>query len=282
MKIGRPPGHPKRYGIPPTEDWETYKSAYIDRKIWENQQIQNAQKADPTIDGGIFRGPDARTFLPTGGGRYYVKRNVSENGAIVAGAYGGYMSSENSYDLFVNGIEPKGYQIIYLDDNDNVVAEPPPVISPEVYKDHFTEESRIDETLPSTLMEGPSLNFDQFSEEMSSQNEAKQPDPNEGEQKADAARKASERDVMRRVANADAEWKELFRLATTRETDVPSKESIEAVLLGQYYTRFQNALNLISRHGPKEGLRRLDDPEVAELVLNLHRASYTQKKNASQ
>ncbi len=60
--------------IAPTDDWETYKSAYTERKIWEAQQVQQAQRADPSVDGGMFGGTDRKTFLPIRHDTLYVKR----------------------------------------------------------------------------------------------------------------------------------------------------------------------------------------------------------------
>ena len=51
-------------GVPPTDDWETFKAAYIDRVVWEEQQIQAARRIDPDVFGGLFTGPDKRTYLP--------------------------------------------------------------------------------------------------------------------------------------------------------------------------------------------------------------------------
>ena len=62
------------FGIPPTTDWETFKDAYIDRKIWEYQQVRTATQADPTVSGGLFIGPGQEVFLPAKPGRVYVKR----------------------------------------------------------------------------------------------------------------------------------------------------------------------------------------------------------------
>lgn len=37
------------FGTPPTTNWETFKEAYIDRKIWEYQQVRAAQQRDGTL-----------------------------------------------------------------------------------------------------------------------------------------------------------------------------------------------------------------------------------------
>ena len=62
------------FGLPPTNDWETFKAAFIDKKIWEYGQVRSVMRADPTVTGGFFTGQDKRTFLPSKPGRIYVKR----------------------------------------------------------------------------------------------------------------------------------------------------------------------------------------------------------------
>ena len=273
----------RRYGIPPTEDWETYRSAYIDRKIWENQQIINAQKVDPTIDGGIFRGPDANTFLPLGGGRYYVKRLVKENGIVSASTYGGYMSSEDSYNLFVNGVEPKGYQIIYLDESDNILSEPPPVISDETFQEHVQDdiqspEHQIEKIDPFEKQVPPDKVNTSLPREASPEEKA-----------ARAAQKMTERVKaelvsLGQVIKTEAEWQLLFEQSLIPMSEVPPLKQTEAILIEQYPERFDKAINLIHIHGPEEGLNRIRtvDPDIAVHIGNWFRAAYVQKKNASR
>ena len=113
-------------GIPSTTDWETFKAAYIDRKIWEYQQVRAATQADPTVSGGLFMGPGQRVFLPAKSGRVYVKRTGT--GAIF---YGESLDEVQEFDLLHKGIEPEGYELIYIDENGNHLAEAPPPISRE-------------------------------------------------------------------------------------------------------------------------------------------------------
>ena len=272
-----------RNGIPPTENWETYKSAYIDRKIWENQQIINAQKVDPTIDGGIFRGTDGSTFLPTGGGRYYVKRHFNENGIVSASAHGGYMSSEDSFNLFVNGVEPKGYQIIYLDENDNILSEPPPVISAEIFQEHVQDaiqspEHQIEKIDPFEERTPPDkVNTSLLREDTPEEKAAR------------AAKKMAERVKaelvsLGQVIRTEAEWQGLFEQSLRPKSEVPPLRQTEAIIIEQYPERFEKAINLIHIHGPEEGLNRIRtvDPDIAIHIGNWFRATYVEKKNASR
>ena len=114
------------FGIPPTTDWETFKSAYIDRKIWEYQQVRTATQADPTVSGGLFTGPDQRIFLPAKPGRVYVKRIGT--GAVF---FGESLDTTQEFNLLHKGIEPEGYELIYIDENGKHLAQAPPPISRE-------------------------------------------------------------------------------------------------------------------------------------------------------
>lgn len=53
-------------GLPPTQDWETFKAALIDRRIWQYQQIKTAKGNDPEVTGGMFTGDDYKTFQKNG------------------------------------------------------------------------------------------------------------------------------------------------------------------------------------------------------------------------
>lgn len=252
-----------RYGIPPTVDWETYKYAYIDRKIWENQKIQNAWKSDPTIVGGIFKGANGRLFLPTGGGRYYVKRKVFEDGISIRD-YGGYMNPENLFNLHVHGIEPKGYKIIYLDDNDVVLSEPLPVISEKEFQEQVFQQVRV----PSKF---------------------KKKEYTQEEIAARSARRLTqsvqrELETLTHDFKTNAGWQSFFETSILNEAEVPPLKHTEALILEKYPERFESAINLIHIHGPEEGIRQLKnvDSDIAVHIENWFRAAYIQNKNTSR
>ena len=106
------------FGLPPTNDWETFKSAFIERKIWEYEQFRAAIQVDPEVDGGFFTGTDKRTFLPAKPGRVYVKRK--ESGIVLIGEK---LDDTKADSLFYEGTHPEGYEIIYIDDNGVCLTE---------------------------------------------------------------------------------------------------------------------------------------------------------------
>ena len=107
-------------GIPPTDDWETFKDAYIDRLIWEEQQIQAARRIDPEVFGGLFTGPDGRTYLPGRANRVYVER--SRKSAFFHGAQ---LTMLQQSMIILLGLHPRGYEIIYIDENGTILSKRP-------------------------------------------------------------------------------------------------------------------------------------------------------------
>lgn len=118
-----------RDGIPPTNDWETFKKAYINRTVWEYQQIYEAKQTDPSVWSGLFMGPGGRTFLPYSEERIYVER--SETGYAL---YGPKLSERQERELAYYGKSPDGYDIVYIDENGNILTEPPPTVSMPWYE----------------------------------------------------------------------------------------------------------------------------------------------------
>ena len=107
-------------GVPQTDDWETFKDAYIDRRIWEEQQIQAARRIDPDVFGGLFTGPDGRTYLPGRANRVYVER-----GRKSAFFHGAPLTELQQGMIILLGIHPMGYEIIYIDENGTILSKRP-------------------------------------------------------------------------------------------------------------------------------------------------------------
>ena len=115
-----------KHGISPTNDFYTYRNAFVNRKIWEHQQMRAAYLTDPNIMGGFFGGPEAQTFFPYKSGRVYVKRDGDK--FVFSGKK---LSPKQQFELLSEGIIPEGHEIIYLDENSNLLDKPPVPISSE-------------------------------------------------------------------------------------------------------------------------------------------------------
>lgn len=116
-------------GIPPTGDWESFKDAYINRKVWECQQIYDAKQLDPSVWSGLFMGPGGRTFLPYSSGRIYVERSETS-----LALYGPELSERQEWELAYQGKSPDGYDVVYIDEHGNILTEPPPTVSMPWYR----------------------------------------------------------------------------------------------------------------------------------------------------
>ena len=113
-------------GAPHTADWETFKDAYIDRQIWEEQQIQAARRIDPDVFGGLFTGPDGRTYLPGRANRVYV-----ETGRKSAFFHGAPLTDLQQGMIILFGIPPKDYELIYIDEDGTILSKRPrPILLP--------------------------------------------------------------------------------------------------------------------------------------------------------
>ena len=115
-----------KLGIPPTDDWELYKNAYIDRKIWERQQRKAARQTDPQVRDVLFLGPNGDTIIPVYGKNVIVHR--TQGGGVFTGSS---LSDEQKFDILFRGKHPRGWKVIYVDAADNILDEKPAPISLE-------------------------------------------------------------------------------------------------------------------------------------------------------
>ena len=109
-------------------DWETFEDAYIDMKIWKYQQIKEAKQKDPKVYTVVFVGLDNRTVLPL------YKKSV-----VINLSHGGFgystqnpnLTPEDVFDIVYKGKHMWGWQVVYLDDMNNILPEKPPLMSRE-------------------------------------------------------------------------------------------------------------------------------------------------------
>ncbi|RKU14844.1 hypothetical protein C6501_07695 [Candidatus Poribacteria bacterium] len=238
----------------PTEDWETFKASFIDRHIWQYQQLKAAAAVDPEVTGGFFVGPDHKTFLPFKPGRVYVSR--FERGAFF---HGQSLTEKQKFDLLFKGIHPEGYDIIYLDGDDAILSEAPPLITREEIggkREKIQVEQNSSTPFPS--MEGfpADGNFaphDDFAETFSEPTQ-----PTAAAQMARAQEEKRRMEFLEKLTKNDAE---LERLLTSESQGLPTDKHIETAFPKQ----FEKALATLQRYGFKEGLQRIKktDREVA-------------------
>ena len=253
------------YGIPPTDDWETFKSAYIDRKVWEYQQIYEARQEDPRVWAGYFVGPDRRTFLPGISGRVYVERY--EKGASF---FGQRLSEEQRWDIINHGKHPEGYDIVYIDKNGNILPNMPPV-SPTAEARPQHQDSPVVQQHPSSeLSTDLPHSFDDW--DSSAQNDYDSTDNNrQSPQKYQEEFERALAEFLEHAAMTDADFEAALEKKYTPETPAENSpritgEKVETSLDQSFSPeRIHQAQQILSQYGPVEGLNRLReiDPEMA-------------------
>lgn len=120
-------------GIPATDDWETYKLAFVDRQIWTTEQIWEADEKFPNNTGVNFSGPGGKNVIVLGPGRVYVQRQKDAYGGIYETTFGddATLTDEQKFDITYKRVHPEGYEIVYLDEDYNTLKEAPPPITRE-------------------------------------------------------------------------------------------------------------------------------------------------------
>lgn len=252
------------FGIPPTDDWETYKDAYIERRLWEHQLIRKAMKADPEVAGGIFVGKNQEIFHPTKSNRIYVERKHAG-----ASFYGGRLTEVQKFEILFKGITPEHYEIVYLNEEGNILEVPPPLITrEEVLNTGGTPPPEEWWDGEESQQETPDFDMDTFIQDVPLPDTRNlpnapadlYPDPHlEFKQ----ARQETE-NVLEHLTKSDADIQ--AELEKQFLPELPSEEDFEKALRQRFSPeRFNRALSTLNQYGPEEGLRKLkeSDPEVA-------------------
>ncbi|RKU20638.1 hypothetical protein C6503_05755 [Candidatus Poribacteria bacterium] len=260
------------FGLPPTTDWETFKKAFINRKIWEYEQFRAAMQADPEVDGGFFTGPGKQTFLPTVPGRVYVKRKG--RGTVL---FGEPLDEAQQTALIYQGIHPEGYEIIYIDDNGQRLTKPPLPLTLENVSETPTYAPQDVPMLTEVSATRDSLKTEEIPVE-TQQNEEYKP-----------GRHMDDFDQFLESLNDEAFIE--FEKFLTEEFPAEfqeynfSEKQIERALTESFTPeRLQYALEVVNRYDPQEGLRRLaeEDPELFELLKKYYNRNGTFQMEATK
>ena len=277
-----------RRGVPPQDNFEDYKRAYIERNVWESQQIDNAEAADPEVSGGFFFDDAPDVFFPGKKNLLYVQRSF-EDGIPGVDMWGEVMTTKQRFDLIYRGEHPEGWEVIYLDEDYNVLAEKPPHVTREMVREWqlppedwvppegvtlpkgFEAELRV-QGWKGTWTQEPTPT-DPLPEELSSQERAVQ-----AQKMIEAEREAAKAEwedfekalqEFERLANmSDAELEAEFqKMFVSSLPGIITEDDIIEGLKKQFSpSRYEKAENLLKQYGPEEGFRRIakDDPELAK------------------
>ena len=282
--------------IPPTDDWETYKAAYIERKVSMFQRFNTATRENPEYTGGFIPHSNPDVFLRYNGKRVYVMRN-----GLATLFYGRDLTDEQQTNLTHYGVHPQGIEVIYIDEDYNVLDERPPLITPYMKKaevpSFITPDMLRNVELPPYDWKPPigwepppgleeALHANGWGGSFAPQEEmptdvSSAPDNRLVQEVEKAAQATQEqfKDAQGEFekfdgmsdAEIDAEFEKMLReqfpeLLTDEKVDPTFREQFETKRFSP--ERFNRALDILDRHGPGKGLLRLKevDPEVAAQV----------------
>ncbi len=203
--------------------------------------------------------------------------------------WGESLTTKQHFDLMYRGEHPAGWEVIYLDENYNVLSEKPP---------HVTREMVREWDLPPenwALPEGVELpeGFEETLRESGWKGTWTQ-HPDTSEEPLPLDRATLTREAAESGRASEVEWKdfdralqEYERLANIDDTELVaefqkmlitslpallSDESITKTLQKQFgLTRFKNAEKILQEYGAAEGFRRLTekDAELAKRMENI-------------
>ena len=297
-----------KYGDVPTQDWETFIESYIDRKIWETEQIRTAQKTDPTVSGGTFMGPGDTIFLPFTGNRLYVE--LFEDGASTIGAS---ISRKERYNLINRGIHPEGLDVVYVDfESGTFLNEKPAPISwdtilekagppPPGWEKNLPESLKPPPTLvkainkrwenTDTLPETETTSHEQFKGNPLPETVGQDDFPENIAQNQQNFTQSKE-EFLEMLTKIDVESEtafeaELEKYLTQENLKVPSEVEFENEMRKKFEEEvltpiiLEKAMETLERDGLTEGFRRLqkEDPEVAKVIAELLSTRSPQRKS---
>ncbi len=128
------------YGIRPSSTLEEYKDAFIEREIWIQNTWNRVKDEHPDATGMAIEGDN---YLPFKDNLTYVRRNGPSTTT-----WGTMLSKEEKEDLMMRGIHPKGIEIVYIDNDYNILSEKPPLWDPKHPDAKAVTEEVLKEMIP--------------------------------------------------------------------------------------------------------------------------------------
>ncbi len=111
-------------GIPPTTDFSEYEDGFINRQIWEYNIVSEVARENPDEMVMVVFPPNSPDiYLPVFGNMTYVRMDYDAGGMTT---WGSMLTGEQQKNLLRKGIEPEDMEIVYIDENYNIVEKPEP------------------------------------------------------------------------------------------------------------------------------------------------------------
>ncbi|MDE0087501.1 MAG: hypothetical protein OXU23_17395, partial [Candidatus Poribacteria bacterium] len=257
------------YGIPVTTNFAEYEEGFIERKVWENSIIQQVSKANQERSVTVyFPASHPDVYLPVMDNMTYVHRD--KYGGV--DAFGAVLTRKQLEDLGNKGIEPEDREIVYVDEDYNVLSDPPPVVTLQdlLHAPSHSKEIEDIQLTPENFQEvtGKTATKDwlrDYETRQASETQETTQDPNAA--RREAAREAAAREI------AKAEFERFHDSMRQREEfETMADREVSRELARQFTQQFlskrslkqgttskglENALELMFQHGFEEGFRRV-------------------------
>ncbi len=284
------------WGIPITNNFEIYEENYIDRKIWEDSMVKQVRVEYPNepMVSVFFPSHYPDKYLPTIGKTTFVRRKGD-----AMSTWGTMLTEKQRDDLFRKGIEPEDIEIVYIDDEYNILSEKPKPYNREEWLKENSFISEIDgipltpENYEKVVGEPTPDSWKEWyekkqTEEIQSPVKPSPIDPNAA--RREAARAAAE--AAQAAAKAEYEKFE-NRMRQIEEFSTMSDAEIEKSLERQFRKQFlpehpveqlelitperlERALGTLFQHGFEKGIQRIrkDNKVLADMLENYFGAGH--------
>jgi hypothetical protein len=270
------------WDIPITNNFETYEEGYINRKIWEDSIVKKVRSEylnEPLVS-VFFPSHHPEKYLPIIGETTFVSRK----GDAIS-TWGSMLTKEEIDNLLYKGIEPEDVEIVYIDDEYNILSEKPKPYNREEWikeKSYITEFDGIPITPENyeKLLGEPIP--DQWEKWYEKEHAEETPIPIEpSSSDAEAAREAAS--SAQEAAKTEFEkfqnsMRQLEEFATMSDAEIEKalerqfrQKFLPEHLVEQFTPeRLEEALGTLFQHGFEEGFRRVrrDNPALAEQLAH--------------
>ena len=270
-----------KYGIPITTNFTEYEDEVLERKIWENRIIQEVSAAYPHESPTVYfpsNHPDK--YLPVVGRMTYVQIDEKIGKMRTSGTT---LTKEQRDDLMYKGIEPENIEVVFIDDNYNILSEKPKPFDPNKWLvensyDIVPEGLRTPDgniVTPERYQELKGMPMSDEIRKRYDENVGAESSVDPNAARREAAREAAAREVAKvefeRFQDSMRQRKEFETMAdkeVSRELAKQfSKQFLSKHSLKQGTSKqLENALELMFQHGFEEGFRRVrqDSPSLAD------------------
>ncbi len=262
-------------GVHPASTLEAYKEAFIEREIWIQETWNRVVEENPDVTGMAIEGDN---YLPFKDNLTYVRRN-----GPATTTWGTMLTDKQEEDLIMRGIHPKGIEIVYIDNDYNILSEKPPPWNPKSPDAKAVTEEVLKDMMPEIrTYEEPNVPIGTDTKLVGPDDELVVPDVDPDTLRRDAAREAAM--AARDAAKAEYEkfenrMKQLEEFATMSDAEIEKK--LERQFRKQFLPelpveqleqitpkRLERALGTLFQYGYEDGMRRIreDNATLADLL----------------